>query len=183
MGEYIPSLVPNPQQRTDLKPLEVHQPEGSSLTVDGNEVRWQKWSLRVGFNYREGLVIHRVAYDDDGLERPVAHRMSFAEMIVPYRDPRPDHYRRTAFDIGEWGLGVMTQSLELGCDCLGDITYLDAVLHDIRPVSPALHRRPSGPGGRRPGQHRARVPHRGVADLGGQPVRAGAGREAHPAAY
>jgi primary-amine oxidase len=41
-----------------------------------------------------------------------------------------DHYRRTAFDIGEWGLGFMTTSLTLGCDCLGEITYLDAVLHD-----------------------------------------------------
>ena len=60
----------------------------------------------------------------------MAHRLSFAEMFVPYRDPTPDHYRRTAFDIGEWGLGFMTTSLELGCDCLGEITYLDAVVHD-----------------------------------------------------
>ena len=132
MGEYVPSLVPGLVQRTDIKPLIVHQPEGASLSVDGNEVRWQKWSMRLGFNYREGLVIHRVTYDDDGVERTVAHRISFAEMIVPYRDPSEDHYRRTAFDIGEWGLGFMTQSLELGCDCLGEITYLDAVLHDSR---------------------------------------------------
>ena len=51
-------------------------------------------------------------------------------MIVPYRDPTPDHARRTAYDIGEWGLGFMTTSLELGCDCLGEIVYVDAVLHD-----------------------------------------------------
>jgi primary-amine oxidase len=70
--------------------------------------------------------------DGEGGERlrPVAHRLSFAEMVVPYRDGSPDHYRRTAFDVGEWGLGFMTTSLELGCDCLGEITYLDAVLHD-----------------------------------------------------
>jgi len=132
MGEYQPALVPGLVQRTDLRPLEVHQPEGSSVTVDGSEVRWQRWSMRLGFNYREGLVIHRVAYDDGGDERPVADRMSFAEMIVPYLDPSEDHYRRTAFDIGEWGLGFMTTSLELGCDCLGEISYLDAVLHDSR---------------------------------------------------
>ena len=53
-------------------------------------------------------------------------------MIVPYRDSSPDHYRRTAFDIGEWGLGFMTTSLELGCDCLGEIRYLDAVMHDSK---------------------------------------------------
>ena len=56
--------------------------------------------------------------------------MSFAEMVVPYRDPTNDHKARTAFDIGEWGLGFMTTSLELGCDCLGEIAYLDAVVHD-----------------------------------------------------
>ena len=76
-------------------------------------------------------MLHTVGYEDGGRVRPIAHRLSFAEMVVPYRDPTPDHYRRTAFDIGEWGLGFMTQSLELGCDCLGEIRYLDAVLHDI----------------------------------------------------
>ena len=77
-------------------------------------------------------MLHTVAYDDPiaGRVRPIAHRLSLAEMIVPYRDPSPDHARRTAFDIGEWGLGFMTTSLELGCDCLGEIRYLDAVLHD-----------------------------------------------------
>jgi primary-amine oxidase len=128
MGEYVPHLVPGQQQRTDLKPLEVVQPEGVSFALDGNGLEWQKWSLRVGFNHREGMVLHTVAYDG----RSVAHRLSFAEMVVPYRDPTTDHYRRTAFDIGEWGLGFMTTSLELGCDCLGEIAYLDAVMHDTR---------------------------------------------------
>jgi primary-amine oxidase len=126
MGEYVPSLVPGLALRDDVRPLEITQPQGVSFALDGNELRWQKWSMRLGFNHREGLVIHRVGYDG----RPIAHRLSFAEMVVPYRDPGEDHYRRTAFDVGEWGLGFMTTSLELGCDCLGEITYLDAVLHD-----------------------------------------------------
>jgi primary-amine oxidase len=128
MGEYVPHLVPGQRLRDDVEPLEISQPEGASFGLDGNLVRWQKWSLRVGFNHREGLVLHTVAYDT----RPVAHRLSLAEMVVPYRDPTTDHYRRTAFDIGEWGLGFMTTSLELGCDCLGEIAYLDAVMHDTR---------------------------------------------------
>ncbi|MDP9284146.1 MAG: tyramine oxidase, partial [Actinomycetota bacterium] len=132
MGEYVPHLVPGQQLRNDLKPLEITQPEGVSFSLDGNALRWQKWSLRVGFNHREGMVLHTVGYDDGGRTRPVAHRLSFAEMVVPYRDPTTDHYRRTAFDIGEWGLGFMTTSLELGCDCLGEIAYLDAVMHDTR---------------------------------------------------
>src|SRR4051812_42796860 len=132
MGEYVPRFVPGLRQRQDVRPLEITQPEGASFALDGTLVRWQKWSLRVGFNHREGMVLHTVGYEDGGRVRPVAHRLSFAEMVVPYRDPTPDHYRRTAFDIGEWGLGFMTTSLELGCDCLGEIAYLDAVLHDTR---------------------------------------------------
>ena len=132
MGEYLPHLVPGQRQREDLAPLEISQPDGVSFTLDGNHLSWQKWSLRVGFNHREGMVLHTVGYDDGGRTRPVAHRLSFAEMVVPYRDPTTDHYRRTAFDIGEWGLGFMTTSLELGCDCLGEIAYRDAVMHDTR---------------------------------------------------
>ena len=116
--------------RNDLRPLEISQPDGVSFTVDGTELRWQRWTMRLGFNHREGPVIYQVAYDDHGTTRDIAYRMSFAEMVVPYRDTSFDHYRRTAFDIGEWGLGFMTTSLELGCDCLGEIAYLDAVLHD-----------------------------------------------------
>jgi primary-amine oxidase len=130
MGEYVPRLVPGLHLRDDLKPLQVVQPEGVSYTVEGNRVSWQRWSMRLGFNPREGLVIHTVGYQDGDRLRPVAHRLSFAEMVVPYRDPTDDHKARTAFDIGEWGLGFMTTSLELGCDCLGEITYLDAVVHD-----------------------------------------------------
>jgi primary-amine oxidase len=133
MPEVDAEYVPGPWKgtpRTTLKPLEITQPEGTSFTMDGAELRWQNWRMRLGFNYREGPVIYQVSYDDHGVERDIAYRMSFAEMVVPYRDPSFDHYRRTAYDIGEWGLGFMTTSLELGCDCLGEIVYLDAVLHD-----------------------------------------------------
>ena len=132
MGEYVPALVPDLHVRDDLRPVEITQPDGISFELDGWGLTWQNWSLRIGFDHREGLVLHTLAFDDTatGRRRPVAHRLSLAEMVVPYRDPSVDHARRTAFDIGEWGLGFMTTSLELGCDCLGEIRYLDAVLHD-----------------------------------------------------
>ena len=114
MGEYLPNLVPGLTLRDDLTPLHVTQPDGVSFTLDDGELRWQRWSMRLGFNYREGPVIYQVQYDDQGERRNIAYRMSFAEMVVPYRDPTFDHYRRTAYDIGEWGLGFMTTSLELG---------------------------------------------------------------------
>ncbi len=130
-AEYVPGVWSG-EQRTDLTPLHITQPEGVSFTLDGTELRWQNWTMRLGFNYREGPVIYQVAYDDHGTRRDIAYRMSLAEMVVPYRDPSFDHYRRTAFDIGEWGLGFMTTSLELGCDCLGEIRYVDAILHDTK---------------------------------------------------
>ncbi|WP_099025131.1 primary-amine oxidase [Mycolicibacterium palauense] len=136
MGEYVPRHIPerirSGWRRDPLTPLEITQPDGPSFTLEGNLLRWQNWSLRVGFNHREGMTLHTVRFRDGERERSIAHRMSLAEMMVPYRDPSADHYRRTAFDIGEWGLGFMTTSLELGCDCLGEIRYLDATLHNSR---------------------------------------------------
>ncbi|MGH3195775.1 MAG: primary-amine oxidase [Streptosporangiaceae bacterium] len=130
MGEYLPRLIPMPLR--EVTPLEISQPAGVGFTLEGRLLSWQNWRLRIGFNHREGMVLHQVAFRDGERWRPVAHRLSFAEMVVPYRDASPDHYRRTAFDIGEWGLGFMTTSLALGCDCLGEISYLDAVVHDSR---------------------------------------------------
>jgi primary-amine oxidase len=127
-GNYTPDAVP--AMRADVRPLEIVQPDGPSFTVDGKLVQWQKWSLRVGFTPREGLVLHTLSYDDGGRRRPVLHRASFSELFVPYGDPGPGSYRRNAFDIGEYGLGALTNSLELGCDCLGEIYYFDATLAD-----------------------------------------------------
>ena len=112
MGEYLPSLLP--MRLREVTPLEITQPEGVGFILDGHLLSWQNWQLRLGFNHREGLVLHQVAIRDGQRLRSVAHRLSFAEMVVPYRDASPDHYRRTAFDIGEWGLGFMTTSLSPG---------------------------------------------------------------------
>ncbi len=125
-GNYLPETVG--PLRTDLKPLEIHQPEGPSFQLEGHELRWQKWRLRIGFTPREGLVLYTVSYNDQGQERPILYRASICDMVVPYGDPRPMYFFRNAFDIGEFGIGLMANSLELGCDCLGEIRYLDAVV-------------------------------------------------------
>ena len=132
MGEYVPRLVPGLRQRDDLKPLEIIAARGRVVHARRQPAALAEVVAAGRLQPPRGLVLHTVGYEDGGRVRPVAHRLSFAEMVVPYRDPTPDHYRRTAFDIGEWGLGFMTTSLELGCDCLGEIAYLDAVLHDTR---------------------------------------------------
>ena len=41
-------------------------------------------------------------------------------------------HRRLAFDLGDVGIGQLTNSLELGCDCLGSIHYFDAVLNNSK---------------------------------------------------
>jgi primary-amine oxidase len=129
-GSYYPEH--NGPMRTDLKPLEIIQPEGPSFEVDGNLVRWQKWSLRVGMDPLEGLVLWTVGYEDGGRIRPILYRASVSEMVVPYGHPGPMHAWKSAFDAGEWGLGRMANSLTLGCDCLGEIRYFDDVFGDER---------------------------------------------------
>ncbi len=130
LGSYYPE--DNGPLRNDLRPLEIAQPDGPSFTVDGNLVRWQKWSLRVGMDPLEGLVIYTVGYEDGGRVRPILYRAAVSEMVVPYGHPGPMHSWKSAFDAGEWGLGRMANSLTLGCDCLGEIRYFDDVFSDER---------------------------------------------------
>jgi len=129
-GDYASEFIP--QFRTDLKPLEIKQPSGASFEVQGHFVRWQKWQFRIGFTPREGVVLYTIGYEDQGRLRPIIYRASLSEMVVPYGDPRPQHFRKNAFDVGEHGVGMLTNSLKLGCDCLGEIYYFDAVLTDSR---------------------------------------------------
>ena len=61
-NEYVPEYQ---ALRTDLKPLNVLQPEGASFNVTkmgefGEVIEWQKWSFKVGFNQREGMVLYDV---------------------------------------------------------------------------------------------------------------------------
>jgi primary-amine oxidase len=143
-GDYDDVALRGPH-RTTLKPIQITQPEGPSFTLDGYALRWQDWSMRIGFDAREGLTLHQIAlhdrnadhdhdheadHDHDGArERPVIYRASIPEMVVPYGDPR-FRYWQAYFDTGEYLVGKWVNSLELGCDCLGEIAYLDATVPD-----------------------------------------------------
>jgi len=161
-GDYDDEAIRGPD-RTTLKPIEITQPEGASFTLDGHALRWQDWSMRIGFDAREGLTLHQItlhdrnadrdadrdgghdadrdgghdtdrdgghdADRDSGRERPVIYRASIPEMVVPYGDPR-FRYWQAYFDTGEYLVGKWVNSLELGCDCLGEIAYLDATVTD-----------------------------------------------------
>jgi primary-amine oxidase len=116
----------HPHAVRDLKPIEITQPEGPSFTVTDDVVRWAGWEFRVGFDAREGLVLHQVSIDG----RSVVHRASIAEMVVPYADPSPVRFWQNYFDVGEYLFARYSNPLELGCDCLGEIHYFDGTLAD-----------------------------------------------------
>lgn len=110
--------------RESIKKLQITQPDGPSFTLRGNQVTWEGWTMRVGFNYREGLVI----YEANFMGREVLDRASLVEMAVPYGDTNEPFQRKCAFDVGDYGLGYCANSLALGCDCLGHVHYFDAVM-------------------------------------------------------
>ncbi|RAH69495.1 uncharacterized protein BO66DRAFT_452992 [Aspergillus aculeatinus CBS 121060] len=121
--EYSESLLGKPYFRQDLKPLYVEQPEGPSFRIDVRQITWQKWSFHLGWTVREGPVLHNVFYDG----RSLFHRVSMSEMTVPYGDPRAPYRRKQAFDLGDTGFGLTSNTLTLGCDCLGQIAYFDGI--------------------------------------------------------
>lgn len=112
--------------REDLRGLHIVQPQGPSFTVDDHEIHWQRWSFRISLHPLEALVLHAVTYRDGDKERSVCYRAGLSEMVVPYGDPAPAHWWMAAFDAGEVMIGALANSLALGCDCLGEIRYVDA---------------------------------------------------------
>ena len=53
-GDYNDPAVRGPL-RKGLRPIEITQPDGPSFTPDGTILTWQNWSMRIGFDAREGL--------------------------------------------------------------------------------------------------------------------------------
>jgi primary-amine oxidase len=144
-GRYGAASQPHPRE---LAPLQILQPDGPGFTVQDGLLRWGPWQLRVSMHPIEGVVLHEVTYiEGDGAEgeraggeraRPILYRASVAEMIVPYGSTATNHWWKNAFDAGDVGLGKSANSLTLGCDCLGEIVYLDAVQVDEDGTARAL---------------------------------------------
>lgn len=128
-GNYTDPAV-HGELRTDIKPIDITQPEGASFTVDGNHLSWLGWDLRVGFDAREGLVLYQIHHTLNGRRRSLIHRASISEMVVPYGDPAPYRSWQNYFDTGEYLVGRDANSLKLGCDCLGEIHYMSPVVAD-----------------------------------------------------
>ena len=132
LGEhnYLPEFIGDRYKHDRLKPIDITQPQGVSFNVKGNELSWAGYKMHIGFNYREGIVISDVCTHDpyEDRERKLFNRISIVEMVVPYGCPEKPHHKKHAFDVGEYGSGLMTNSLKLGCDCKGAIHYMDGVV-------------------------------------------------------
>src|SRR5450631_3593458 len=133
-GEVVP--IPRDPGRYDaasagdlrhLSALQILQPDGPGFTVDDGCLTWGPWQMRVSLHPIEGLVLHQIGYHDHGRLRPIIYRAGLSEMIVPYGSTAMNHWWKNAFDAGDVGLGKMANPLELGCECLGEIVYLDGV--------------------------------------------------------
>jgi primary-amine oxidase len=129
---YHPALREPHSAFAPLKPIQITQPNGVSFKMKGNVLSWAGYRMHVGFNVREGIVLSDISfYDrDEGRHRPLFYRLSVAKTEVPYGCPKVPHPGKQAFDLGEYGLGLMTNSLRPGCDFKGAIKYIDAVMAD-----------------------------------------------------
>jgi len=133
-GEVVP--IPTGSGRYDavsvgssrqLAPLSITQEDGPGFAVDDGELRWGPWGMHLSMHPIEGLVLHHIHYIDGGRMRPIVYRASVSEMVVPYGSTGLNHWWKNAFDAGDCGLGKLAGSMDYGCECLGEIVYLDAV--------------------------------------------------------
>ena len=134
-----------------LKPIEITQPEGRSFTVEGNHVRWGRWDLRYGFNEREGLTLHQIAFDG----RPIVYRALHPEgqPTLLADDASSIHSRATFATKALWVTPVRPR----------------AALPRRRLRLPAPRRRRAARLGRRRPRHR-RPGHRPLAHLRAHPL-------------
>ncbi|MDZ8094022.1 MAG: primary-amine oxidase [Nostoc sp. DedQUE05] len=110
-----------------LKALKILQPNGRSFQIEDNEISWQGWKFRYSMHPRNGLMLYQVTHKDGENIRPVLYRASLSEMVVPYGDPQPTWSFRNAFDVGEYNLGLLANTMELGKEIPENGLLLNAV--------------------------------------------------------
>jgi primary-amine oxidase len=118
--------------------------------VEGHAVRWQEWRFRFALDPREGLVLYTAGCQEGDRLRPVLYRASLSEMAVPYADPDPNWTFRSAFDVGEYGIGRFANSLAPAADVPENAVFFEATLADdhgapyAQPRAVALYERDGG---------------------------------------
>jgi primary-amine oxidase len=122
--------------RAALKPLRIDQPAGLNVRIVGNQITWDRWSLRVGVDPRRGLEVHDVSFEDGGRKRSVLYSGSVSEIVAPYGDSSfSTWYPR---DEGDYGMGIYSRSSAVVAnDAPANAVFLDATSHDHlgRPIT------------------------------------------------
>ena len=130
LNYFDEDVVRDTSNRPGPKPVHITQPEGSSITITGQEIAWQNWRLRYGIDNREGLIIYNVRYVDQGKERSVMYKGSMPEMVVPYGAPSLLQAAYNFFDAGEYRLGQgIARPMSPGSDAPENAFYEPATLH------------------------------------------------------
>ncbi|XP_010676221.2 amine oxidase [copper-containing] gamma 1 [Beta vulgaris subsp. vulgaris] len=114
-----------------INPISMEQPKGPSFTVENNHlIKWGNWEFHLKHDPRAGLTVSRAMFEDpdNGELRSVMYKGMVSELFVPYMDPTEAWYFKTYIDVGDYGLGLSTRSLEPLNDCPRNAYYMDAVL-------------------------------------------------------
>ena len=99
----------------------------SNLKLEGQKVKWLNWEFFFNFHPMHGLQLYRVQYRDKEKLRSVLYKLSLAEMVVPYGDSAKNWRFRNAFDVGEYGLGLMAHSFIPGAEVPTHAKFFDFV--------------------------------------------------------
>lgn len=146
-----PNSIANKNDKSQIKPLNIVEPEGKNFSITGQTVHWGPWCFHVGLDSRVGLKVSTVTYKDKGEKRKVMYEGNLGGMVVPYGDPDMGWYFKSYLDSGEYGMGTLTSSIEKGIDAPDNAVLLDAVIADytgqprVIPNAIAIFERYAGP--------------------------------------
>lgn len=74
------------------------------------------WSFHLRADSRVGPILSLIRFRDAAQQRLVMYQGHLSELFVPYMSDDPAWYFRAYMDVGEYGVGAVSQ-LEPGIDC------------------------------------------------------------------
>ncbi|MED4752813.1 primary-amine oxidase [Brevibacillus choshinensis] len=120
----------NQQDKQSVKPLTITEPQGKNYGLEGNTIHWGNWDFHLRLDSRVGPVLSTMTYNDNGIKRKIMYEGSLGGMIVPYGDPDVGWYFKAYLDSGDYGMGVLTSSLQKGTDVPDNAQLFDATISD-----------------------------------------------------
>mmetsp|Transcript_29202 Transcript_29202/g.45153 ORF Transcript_29202/g.45153 Transcript_29202/m.45153 type:complete len:607 (-) Transcript_29202:128-1948(-) len=95
--------------------FQLYQKDGPSFSVSGSKIKWDGWEFHVRPDPRTGYYLSLASFQPTGQERrQVFYEASLAEMFVPYMEETYGWNTKTFFDVGEYGFGMLSNSLKKG---------------------------------------------------------------------